>query len=156
MPEQLRPQINPSLAIEAATDLNEEVIEAVVRGFYGRVQRDDLIGPIFAGRIDDWESHLQRMCRFWSSVALMTGSYHGQPVPAHLPLPVDGRHFDRWLDLFAVTVNELCTPAGAAHLMERARRIAQSLELAIGCSHGVVLPKGERYRNPRLDVTGDH
>lgn len=155
MQEQVRSQNHPSTAIEAATGLNEEMIEAVVRGFYGRVRCDDLLGPVFAARIDDWETHLERMCRFWSSVALMTGSYHGQPVPAHLPLPVDGRHFDRWLDLFAVTVNELCTPGGAAHLMERARRIAQSLELAIGCDHGAVLNRGERYRNPRLDAAAD-
>jgi truncated hemoglobin YjbI len=38
------------------------------------------------------------MCAFWSSVALMSGRYHGQPMEKHLPLPIDARHFDRWLD----------------------------------------------------------
>ena len=59
-----------------------------------------MIGPVFAARIVDWEPHLQRMCSFWSSVTLMTGRYHGQPMQKHLSLPVDVRHFDRWLALF--------------------------------------------------------
>src|SRR6185437_7027464 len=44
--------------------------------------------------------HLQTMCDFWSSVLLMTGRYHGQPMRKHAPLPIGGVHFDRWLELF--------------------------------------------------------
>ena len=43
------------------------------------------------------------LCAFWSSVALMSGRYHGQPMVAHLPLPIDTPHFDRWLEIFAET-----------------------------------------------------
>jgi len=68
---------------------------------------------------------------FWSSVALVTGVYHGRPVPAHTPLPVDRGHFERWLDLFRQTARDLCTPAGADHLILRAERIAASLHLAV-------------------------
>jgi hemoglobin len=82
---------------------------------------------------------------FWSSVALMSGVYHGRPMPKHLPLPVDARHFDRWLELFEATARELCPPAAADHFIERARRIAESLELGIAGSNGVLLGKGERY-----------
>ena len=104
------------------------------------------LGPIFAARIADWEPHLRRMVAFWSAVALMTGRYHGQPMEKHLPLPVDAQHFDRWLALFEATAAEACPPAAAAHFIERARRIAQSLELGIASSHGVLLPPGGRYR----------
>ena len=45
----------------------------------------------FEERIADWDPHLERMCAFWSSVALMSGVYHGQPMAKHLPLPVDDR-----------------------------------------------------------------
>jgi len=76
-------------AIRRETGIDEAMIERLVRGFYRRVREDALIGPVFAARIGDWEPHLARMCAFWSSVALMTGSYHGQPMQKHLPLPVD-------------------------------------------------------------------
>src|SRR4051812_35228479 len=86
--------------IEAETGIDEALIRTLVRAFYDRVRGDDVLNPIFAARITDWEPHLERMCAFWSSVVLMTGRYHGQPMQKHLPLPIDGAHFDRWLSLF--------------------------------------------------------
>ena len=44
-----------------------------------------------------------RLRAFWSSVALMSGQYHGRPMQVHLSLPVDSPHFDRWLEIFAAT-----------------------------------------------------
>lgn len=104
-------------AIRAETGIDETMIERLVRAFYVRVQEDPLIGPIFAARIADWEPHLQQMFSFWASVALMTGTYHGRPMQKHLPLPVDSRHFDRWLQLFEQTAHELCPPKAAAHFV---------------------------------------
>lgn len=142
-------------AIQAETGIDEPMIERLVRGFYARVREDALIGPVFAARIVDWERHLQRMCAFWSSVALMTGRYHGQPMPKHLPLPVDARHFDRWLELFEATARDLCSPKAGDHFIERARRIAESLELGIAGAHGMMVRKGERLRRPELDSAAE-
>jgi hemoglobin len=125
-----RPEI--TAAIMAETGLDEAVLRKVVYRFYARVREDALLGPIFAERIDDWDPHLERMVAFWSSVALMTGRYHGRPVPAHARLPVAAPHFDRWLALFRDTAREACTPAGAALLIERGERIARSLMIAVG------------------------
>jgi hemoglobin len=86
------------------------------------------------------------MCAFWSSVTLMSGRYHGSPMAKHLPLPVDAAHFDRWLALFEATARELCPPEAAAYFVERAQRIATSLELGIAGGHGVLLGIGERFR----------
>ncbi len=132
--------------IRAETGIDEAMIDQLVRRFYDRVRQDALLGPVFAARIADWEPHLQKMCAFWSSVALMSGRYHGQPMQAHLPLPIDAQHFDRWLALFEATALEFCPPQAAAHFIERARRIAESLELGIACGRGVLLAKGQRYR----------
>jgi hemoglobin len=118
-------------AVMEETGLDEGVLRTLVHRFYGKVRDDALLGPIFAERITDWPPHLDRMVAFWSSVALMTGRYHGRPVPAHTPLPIDATHFDRWLALFRATAAEVCTPAGAAHVVERAERIAQSLHFAV-------------------------
>ena len=86
------------------------------------------------------------MCAFWSSVALMSGRYHGAPMPKHLPLPIDADHFDRWLALFEISAREVCPPEAEAHFVERARRIAASLELGIAGARGVLLGVGERFR----------
>jgi hemoglobin len=131
--------------IEAETGIDEPMIERLVRSFYARVRDDELLAPIFAAKIVDWEPHLQRMFAFWSSVALMSGAYHGQPMQKHLPLPVDAEHFDRWLTLFAATAHEVCPPAAAAHFIKLAQRVAESLELGIAGSQGVMLGKGERF-----------
>jgi hemoglobin len=139
-------------AIQAETGIDEAMIERLVRGFYARVREDALIGPIFAARIADWEPHLQRMCAFWSSVALMSGRYHGAPMQKHLPLPVDARHFDRWLALFEATARDLCPPKAADHFIERARRVAESLELGIAGAHGVMVGKGQRFRRVDLNA----
>ncbi len=114
----------------ARTGLDEDRLHELVHRFYDKVRADAVLGPIFAARITDWEPHLARMVAFWSSVALMTGRYHGRPVQAHAGLPLSEAHFDRWLGLFRETAGEICTPAGARHLIERAERIARSLRIA--------------------------
>ena len=128
--------------ITARTGIDEPMIERLVRVFYARVQADPVLAPIFAARIVDWEPHLARMCAFWSSVALMSGRYHGQPFQAHMSLPVDDTHFERWLAIFEATAHDLCPPEAAAHFIERARRIAQSLMLGIAATRGE-LPKAK-------------
>ena len=139
--------------IRAETGIDEAMIRTLVHSFYDRVRQDALLAPIFAAHIDDWAPHLERMCAFWSSVALMSGRYHGRPMVQHLPLPVDGRHFDRWLALFEETARRSCPPVAADHFIERARRIAESLELGIASSRGVLLRSGERLHRADLDVT---
>ncbi|MGH6981793.1 MAG: group III truncated hemoglobin, partial [Stellaceae bacterium] len=138
--------------LQQETGIDEDMIRRLVHGFYDRVRTDPQIGPVFASRITDWTPHLETMCDFWSSVLLMTGRYHGQPMRKHAPLPIGGAHFDRWLELFEVAARELCPPKAAAHFAERAQRIAESLELGIATTQGVMLKKGERLRRKELDA----
>ncbi len=127
------------------TGIDDTMIETLVRAFYERVRQDPLLAPIFEARISDWEPHLDNMFAFWSSLTLQTGRYHGQPMAKHMPLAVDARHFDRWLALFEETARDLCPPAAAERFIERARRVAESLELGVATANGVLLKKGERY-----------
>jgi hemoglobin len=137
-----RPEVTAALMAE--TGLDPDVLRDLVHRFYARVGADAVLGPIFAARITDWPQHLDRMVAFWCSVALMTGQYHGRPVPEHTPLPINVAHFDRWLALFRATAADTCTPAGAAHVIERAERIAHSLQIA------VVSAQGDPAAAPRL------
>jgi hemoglobin len=117
--------------IVARTGIDEAMIDRLVREFYSRARRDPLIGPIFEREVRDWEAHFTRMRDFWSSVTLMSGRYHGQPMAAHQPLPIAAQHFDRWLELFGEAAREVCPPTAAGHFIERARRIADSLATGI-------------------------
>ncbi len=114
----------------ARTGLDEPAIEAFLRAFYGAARVDPLLGPAFDG-VEDWEAHIANLRRFWSSVALMTGAYHGQPMLAHRHLALTPAHFTRWLGLFEAVARVMFTPEGAEHMIERARRIARSLEMGL-------------------------
>jgi hemoglobin len=131
------------------TGIDMAMIERQVRAFYGRARHDPLIGPIFDRKVADWDAHIARMCDFWSSVALMSGRYHGQPMAAHLPLPVDTPHFDRWLELFGETAREVCPPRAADYFIDRAQRIANSLQL------GLALQRESPKRRPPADQTAE-
>jgi len=135
-----------SVEITARTGITEAMIARLVHAFYDKVRADEVLAPIFDARIHDWAPHLAQMCAFWSSVALMTGRYHGTPMVKHMPLPVDAAHFDRWLALFEQTAHEICPGEAEAHFVERARRIAASLELGVANANGVMLGIGERFR----------
>jgi hemoglobin len=134
-------------AIELETGINEEMIRTLVHAFYARVRGDELIGPVFEARIADWAPHLERMCAFWSSVILMTGRYHGQPMQKHLPLPIEADHFDRWLQLFRETARHVCPPIAAEHFINKAENIAVSLELGIAGGRGILLKQGQRLKS---------
>jgi len=112
------------------TGLDATSIEAFVRAFYGAARQDEVLAPSFAG-VTEWETHIATITRFWCSVALMTGAYHGQPLPAHRPLALTEAHFARWLALFERIATACFSPAGTAHMLERARRIARSLEMGL-------------------------
>lgn len=63
--------------IQAETGIDEAMIERLVRRFYARVRDDDVLGPIFAAQIDDWEPHLRKM----SARALSPRSAGSLPRP---------------------------------------------------------------------------
>lgn len=148
-PGSVRPQITADLM--ARTGLDEAILADLVHGFYDRVRADPLLGPVFADRVSDWPSHLEKMVAFWSSVALMTGRYHGAPMARHLPLPVEQTHFERWLLLFRQSAEEVCTPEGAAHVIARARRIAASILAGIDAARN----SKDRTGPPPQSPTGE-
>ena len=136
--------------ITAQTGIDEAMIERLVRTFYQSIRADAVLGPIFNARVTNWDEHIAKLCAFWSSVTLMSGRYHGQPMQAHAGLPVQRSHFDRWLDLFERTAIETCGPDAAAHFVVRARRIADSLELGIASAHGRIVAPRHAERNATL------
>lgn len=126
--------------IAAATGLSDAGIAGLLQDFYGRARDDALLGPVFA-KVGDWDHHMGQVTDFWSSVALMTGRYHGQPMRAHFPLGLTPAHFQRWLTLFTATARDHCTEAGSALLTQKAAMIARSMEMGLAVARGE-LPAG--------------
>jgi len=130
--------------VERETGVDEALIVRLIDAFYADVRGDPVLSPIFGAVITDWPPHMQQMYAFWSSVMLMSGRYHGQPMPRHAALPIDGTHFDRWLALFEAAARRECPPAAAAAFIAKARAIGESLELGVAAQRGQLLRKGER------------
>lgn len=106
---------------------NQEIHD-LVHDFYDRIRTDSILGPIFDSHIDDWDTHLEIMVRFWSSLLLSSGEYQGSPMARHTALPeLNASLFERWLDLFHQTTRELSNTAMARKAEEFSRRIARSL-----------------------------
>lgn len=130
------------LAQAKALGIDEAYISTLVETFYARVRAHPLLGPVFNTAISDWAPHLARMKDFWASVALNAGSYSGKPVPAHTKhRHIQQWHFNLWLALFRQTLIDTApTPGAVDYFMERAERIAQSLQLAMFGYPGIPKP----------------
>ena len=112
-------------------EITEPAIAAMVARFYAKARRDALIGPVFENAIEDWDEHLRTLNAFWSSVMLTSGRYKGNPMAAHLKLPIEPPFFERWLALWQETADELFAPDLALQFKAKAERIAESLKLAL-------------------------
>ena len=117
--------------------VSEGRIRELVAEFYRRVGADDLLGPVFACRISDWDRHLDRMTDFWSTAMNGTGRYHGRPIEKHRAIAelADG-HFDRWVALFEATARDVCTPEEAEAFLGRARRMREGMAKVLGLTSG--------------------
>jgi len=111
---------------------SKEDIIVMVNSFYDKVNKDELLSPIFNDIAKvQWESHLPIMYEFWNSILLGTATYFGSPFPKHLPLPIEQKHFDRWLELFHQTVNDNFEGKLAEEAKNRAANIAQIFSFKI-------------------------
>lgn len=128
--------------------IDDEFIARFVESFYARIRADELLGPIFAARIGDWDRHLDRMKRFWRSILHNSGEFSGNPMAKHLAIPgLDERHFSHWLEMFYETLRDLERDPEATRLVgSRARMIADSLLTGIAMQQGGL--KGARAGEP--------
>ena len=101
-------------------------IKLLVDDFYGRVRKDDLLADIFNGVIgDQWTVHLTKMYTFWQTILLQEHTYYGSPFPPHAKLPVEKKHFERWILLFHGTLDEHFIGKVAEEAKWRSERMAE-------------------------------
>lgn len=118
---------------ESGRRVTDEELELLVGRFYAKVREDAVLGPVFNKAVDDWPEHLEKLSAFWSSVMLTTGRYKGNPMAAHLKHGemIEPAMFGRWLQLWRDTARETLTELGAAGVIAKAERIAESLQLGL-------------------------
>lgn len=112
-------------------DITEDSIAVLIDRFYAKVRRNPEIGPLFNATVEDWDEHLIKLKSFWSAVMLTSGRYKGNPMAAHLKLPIEPSFFETWLGLWAETASEIFTPQIAQRFSVRAAQIGQSLKAAL-------------------------
>lgn len=112
---------------------NRDDVIHMVNEFYAKVQKDELIGPIFNDQAKvDWSKHLPKMYDFWEDLLFHQDNYSGRPFPPHIPLGLEQRHFERWVHLFLATVEENFYGFKADEVKTRAQKIAFNFQVNLG------------------------
>ena len=105
--------------------------EALVRAFYARAFEDPLIGWLFTDVAKlDLEAHVPQITSFWETVLLGARSYAGGAFRPHAELHMKAElraaHFERWLVLWAETVDERFGGERAELAKSHAKRVAHA------------------------------
>ena len=109
---------------------NRADIEFLVKTFYEKVLRDKIIGHFFTRVVTiSWEQHFNIMYNFWESLIFNEAKYKGNPMTKHINLnkksSLKKQHFDHWLKLWNVTVDELFEGEKADLAKRKANDMAQ-------------------------------
>ena len=130
--------------MRALSDIESRAeIERLVDRFYEKVRADDLLGAIFDDIAKvDWSSHLPKLYAFWQTVLFGGGGFKGNLLGAHLKLrseaSMDWLRFQRWLDLFLSTVDEMFTGERASRIKNTANDMAHVIYSRI---HNILDPR---------------
>lgn len=118
---------------------SRDEVSLLVNTFYAKVRKDELLGPIFNGIIDDWDAHLELLTDFWETNLLYKRKYFGNPMSAHVQVDqqiggtVSEMHFGVWINLWINTLDELfdANDEVAKIAKNRARHMGTFLHLNI-------------------------
>ncbi len=113
-----------------------EDIDALMLKFYERALEDDTIGYIFTDVMKlDLEHHLPIIGDFWESLLLGANKYHlhgRNPMQVHeainYKVTLTHEHFQRWLEIFGTTIDEMFEGELADNAKLRAKAIAHNIQ----------------------------
>ena len=122
-----------------------------MRRFYGRALVDPMIGWIFVDVAKlDLEAHVPRITSFWETVLLGARSYGGGAFAPHASLHarvgLRAGHFERWLELWRESVDELFVGERAALAKAHAERVAAAFQGRLGSCRGGAHGPGRNAR----------
>lgn len=109
--------------------LTPDDVKLMVDSFYNKVNHDELLSPVFNDFAKvDWNHHLPKMYNFWNTILFFKGDYKGSPFDKHIPLPIEGKHFERWLSLFDQNIDEIFEGPNANEAKLRAKTIGYTFK----------------------------
>ncbi|MBC7888672.1 MAG: group III truncated hemoglobin [Ferruginibacter sp.] len=111
-------------------------IEKLILHFYEKVKPDPSIGFIFTDLVHiDWEHHIPVIIDFWETILLDNPVYKKNAMEIHYELnkkiPLNSKHFETWLSLFTLSVDELYEGKTATLAKTRAKSIAGVMQFKL-------------------------
>ena len=112
---------------------NRQNIEKFITAFYKEVIQDETIGIIFTKIVPmNWEHHIPLITDFWESILLDNPVYKNNAMEAHYALnkifPLQKKHFNAWLNIFNITIDEMFSGEKVILAKKRAESIAMLME----------------------------
>ena len=118
---------DPHIKVEITT---QDDVNHLVREFYNKVLKDELLAPYFAGI--ELEHHLPRIAAFWALILIDQEGYKGNVYDKHAHLDINNSHFDRWVQLFTETVDEYYVGEKAELAKQRAKLLQYTFVSKLG------------------------
>lgn len=115
------------------TDLDSRsAIHDLVVGFYREIVNDELLGPVFDEVAEvDWPAHIPRLIDYWCRILLDEPVYNGSMAAAHREVherdAFRPEHFDRWFELWCLSIDVRWSGPVADRAKSHARRTAALL-----------------------------
>lgn len=116
---------------------NREDVFRLVSIFYGKVRKNEVIGPFFNKTITDWPAHIEKLTDFWETNLFLVRKFRGDPMRAHQEVDenfkhtVEQKHFGEWLNMWFQTIDELYEGDRANIAKNRARNMSTHLFMHI-------------------------
>jgi hemoglobin len=110
---------------------NRSDVSLLVRSFYAKIRKHDLLGPIFNNAIPEnhWEVHLEKLTDFWETNLFGISKFKGNPMQAHRDVDQANHHkiemeyFGHWIQMWFETIDEHFT----GDLAEKAKRASRKM-----------------------------
>lgn len=111
----------------------------LVKNFYAKIQKNEMLSPIFNSHIakDEWPAHLDKLTDFWVTNLFGEHCFRGNPTKKHmivdknLNYKVRQEHFGKWLELWFETIDSMFEGEKAFRAKNSARKMATGQYLAI-------------------------
>jgi len=115
---------------------SREDVELLVKEFYNKVRKNELLDHIFDDVIKiDWDHHIPILIDFWESILLDVNKYNRNAMAVHFEInqkiKLEPIHFTNWLSLFDQTVDEYFVGEIALLAKTRAHSIASIMQLKL-------------------------
>jgi len=119
--------------------ITKENINEMVISFYSTILKENgEVAQVFKDKLGDdlnsdmWKEHITILTNFWAMIALQDDEYRGNPMRAHLDLPLSRDKFSSWLVMFFKTIDSLYEPHLGEIFKNRAQNIAMNFMRNLG------------------------